>query len=206
VLGNQFDPRVLEVLPKSQHLSGGAGASAAAGTGKGTKRIHTAIDNETRRTFEAGSSVRETYQRYLNWLSAGRFDPNIGIFTKESRNYLAGFPMSQGYFEYILFMQYGYAFKIEQRDELALMTYTDTPFACPHFFRRTDEGWQMDIVAEVRLAPDVIGGIYSWYLRMADDPFIDRFADKLIHIKGYNRLIDGDNRPLPIRNPAPRPG
>jgi hypothetical protein len=47
---------------------------------------------------------------------------------------------------------------------------------------------------------NVAGGVYTWTYRGEDDPYTDRFADHLIKIKNYMRLVPGDNRMLPMRN------
>jgi hypothetical protein len=33
---------------------------------------------------------------------------------------------------------------------------------CPHFFRRSADGWQMDVLAEVQNTREYAGGPFTW--------------------------------------------
>jgi hypothetical protein len=200
VLGNDFDPRVLQSLPKSAELSGGAGATTKLSP-EDLKSgfINVRSNGAESQLYGAAPSVSEAYRRYLLWMAQPDFNPEADLFTAGSRRYMSRLPMSRGYFDYILLSESGRTYKFVERDELALLFFTNTPLVCPHFFRKSDAGWQMDIEAEIHNTVNRVGGIYAWDLRIDRDPYIDRFADLLIHIKGYNRLIGGDNRPLVIR-------
>ena len=107
--------------------------------------------------------------------------------------------MTSGFNEHILLSEYGRAFTVDTRDDLALMTFTDTPLVSPHFFRRTDQGWQIDIAAAVRNTRNY-SGPYTWGMNRKGDDFTERFADRQVTFLGrLTRLSGGDNRALPIR-------
>jgi hypothetical protein len=200
ILGNSFDPKVVELIRQSGYLSGGAGVSASmqkkeqdAGT------LTTGIRDKNRQSYSPQATPEATYIRYLEWLVAGQYDPNINIFTTQSQQYLSSLPMTNAYFHYILMQEYGRKYAVSVRNNIALLYFTNDPLVCPHFFIRNDKGWQMDIVAEVRNTKEIVGGVYTWDYRGQNDIYTKNFVDKLVNIKNYIRIVDGDNRELPIR-------
>ena len=200
VLGMDFDPRVLKAI-KASHLSGGAGVTAtmpprSAPPAKDANRM----PEEERARYRAKKTPAETYTAYLAWLARpGAFDPDVEIFTPDSRAYLSRFPMTSPYREFILMGEYGKAHRIVQRDSLALLIFTGTPFTSPHFFVKEGDVWRMDMLAEVRNTVERVGGIYTWDYRGTSDEYTKAFGEMLTTIKGYRRFKDGDNRALPIR-------
>ncbi len=161
--------------------------------------FRTPLAEGSRARYAPQETPEGTYRLYLDWLAAGRFDPDLAIFTPETRRFLSSWPMTRGYFDYILLGEYGKAYRVETRGNLALLYFIDDPMVSPHFLRRADGGWQMDIVAEVRNTAQFTGGVYTWTYRGRDDDFSRTFADKLINVLSYVRIDGGDNRPLPLR-------
>ncbi len=200
-LGQHFDPTVLTRLRRADRpLSGGAGASAAVPLGRDPSGfVRGKLDDVDLARFRAGPTPASTHARYLEWLTLDRYDPDVGLFTEQSRALVAGLPMTRGYREFILLGQAGLRFIVDARGDLALLIFTDSPLTDPHFFRRRDGAWEMDIVAEVRNTQNT-AGLYGWQWRGRDDDFTRAFADKLVTLKGYTRLIGGDNRELPTRD------
>lgn len=201
VLDQRFDPRVLEVIDRGSHLSGGAGASRVMPIkdGHGPVARGKVADGERER-LGPQPTPEATYRAYLRWLVAGTYDPTLELFTAGTRAHLASLPMTPGYFEYILLQEHGQPYEIVTRGDRALLVFTGSPLVSPHFFLRSDAGWQIDLVAEVANTANVAGGVYAWTYRGEDDPYTNRFADHLIKIKNYMRLVPGDNRMLPMRN------
>lgn len=200
VLGAQFDPRVLETVRSARHLSGGAGATAATGLGRADGPKAGRLVEELRLRFGPQSSPADVYARYLEWLTLGVFDPDLALFTDSTRRYLAGLRMTNAYFDYILFQEHGRSYRVEVRGDRALLVFTNDPLVSPHFFVRTNKGWQMDIASEVANVRNRAGGIYIWdYRGTPDDPYTRAFHDLLINAYGYVRIKGGDNRALPIR-------
>jgi uncharacterized membrane protein YgcG len=197
-IGNDFDPRVLDKVQPLSHLSGGAGVSTAIGLGDGTDAGPKAASVDPL-DFPAGASPAEAYSRYLDWLSRWPTSPQVDLFTPESRSYLAAMHISPAYAEFILLAEYGKRFQVVERNGLALLYFTGTPFVSPHFFVRQDGRWRMDIAAEVRNTHEHVGGEYTWAYYGKNDNYTRTFGDLLIILKGYRRIRDGDNRELVIR-------
>ena len=197
VLGNDFDPRVLPLVQSLAHYSGGAGANATIGLGDHAGDAPAAAPADPVAT-SSGNSPTQTYYRYLEWLS--RWPPNaqVDLFTPGSRGFLSSLKLSRAYAEFILMGEYGKRFQVVERDDLALLYFTGTPFVSPHFFVRQDGRWRMDLVAEVRDTRERVGGEYTWDYRGKDDSYTRTFGDLLTTLNGVRRFRDGDNRPLVV--------
>ncbi len=198
VLGNEFDPTVLTAIRRQGHLSGGAGASAAMPSSRQGDIFRMATKQE-REYYSAQPTPEEVFQKYLEWLLAGQFIPVVDIFTKESQGLLATLPMSKAYFHYILLRDYGKQFKIDTRGNVAMLYFTNDPLLDPFHFVKGEKGWQLDMYTGVIGAANYSGGVYTWGLNGQDNVYTRTFADKLVNIKGFIRIADGDNRELPIR-------
>lgn len=200
VLGMDFDPRVLKAISTS-HLSGGAGVTATMPSRNPTlSRPAARMSEEERARYRAKSTPAQTYAAYLAWLARpGDYDPDVDLFTTPSRGYLSRFPLTEPYRQHILFGEYGKSHRIVQRDSLALLIFTGTPFVSPHFFVKEGDVWRMDMAAEVRDTVERVGGAYTWDYRGTNDEYTRAFEDLLTKIQGYRRFKDGDNRALPIR-------
>jgi hypothetical protein len=199
VLGDDFDPRVLEGHQIAGSLSGGAGVTTSM-TEKAQARPK--LPDAERATYFAGDSVQATYTTYMRWLSQPVFDPDIDVFTGDSRRYLSGLPISPAYADYLRIGEVAKQFRITERGDLAMLVFASTPFTSPHFFIRENGKWRMDIIAEVRNTQEITGGEFTWLYRGKDDAFTQAFADLLTDIRGYRRFKEGDNRPLPVRKSA----
>lgn len=205
VLGRRFDPRILEFIAKHRHLSGGAGASAAVSLGiRADPFVHDRLDAKARPRFAAQPSPEHTQLRYLEWVARGQFDPDVGIFTVESRGFLLRFPMTRAYFDWILLHQHGRAYAVDRRGDLALIYFTDDPFPAPRLLRRVAPGWQLDVVAAVRDVRLLTHASYNWEWVGVDDDYSRAFATRIASVNGVRRIVVGDNRPLPIRRSGPR--
>jgi hypothetical protein len=198
VIGNDFDPRVLAKVRPLTHLSGGAGVSKKVGLGDGAADAPKVIPVDPL-AFPAGDSPTDAYNTYLEWLSHWPLSSQVNLLTPGSRNYIASLHMSPAYAEFILLAEYGKSFEVVERDDLALLYFTGTPFISPHFFVKQDGRWRMDMEAEVRNTRERVGGEYTWDYRGQGDKFTLTFGDLLTTLKGYRRIRNGDNRALTIR-------
>ena len=199
VLGMDFDPRALKALATS-HLSGGAGVtSTLPSRAPAQSTMVTRLPEEVRARLRAKGSPAETYATYLEWLARPEYDPDVDLFTPPSRAYLAQLPLTLAYRQFIFLGEYGKAHRIVQRESLALLIFTGTPFVSPHFFLKEGDVWRMDMGAEVRNTVERVGGVYNWDYRGQSDDYTQAFADLLTMMQGYRRFKVGDNRALPIR-------
>lgn len=127
------------------------------------------------------------------------YDPDVELFIEQSRRYLSKLPITPAYRHFILFGEYGKRYRVIERDGLALLYFTSTPFTSPHFLVREDGVWRMDLVAEVANTRERVGGIYTWDYRGQNDRYTRAFADLIVDVQNHRRLKDGDNRALVVR-------
>jgi hypothetical protein len=94
--------------------------------------------------------------------------------------------------------EYGRPYVVDRRGDLALLYFTDNPLLWPHFLRRTQHGWVIDMWAEVLNVRNYSGWWYTWALLNTGDDFATAFADRYESFGGPLRVRGGDNRPLPV--------
>jgi hypothetical protein len=154
--------------------------------------------------FRPQPTVEDAYRAYQQWLALEENVARVPLFTQQSQSYLAGLPLTRGYKAGWLAMEYGKAYAVDQRGDLAMLYYTGTPFASPHFFRRSTDGWQLDVLGELHNTLEAIGGWYSWILLESGDEYASAFADRWQPFDDagfgeYFRVAGGDNRRLMTR-------
>jgi uncharacterized protein len=200
VIGNAFDPRAVKAVEAGGYLSGGAGVSAAVPLSSAiVTGAVTSMSAQEKSRYLARESPEQTYSAYLDWLAGTKFDPEVDLFTPESRRYLLGFPLTPAYRHFILFGEYGKSHRIVRRGDHAVLYFTGTPFVSPHFFVNEAGRWRIDMAAEVRNTAEHVGGVYTWTYRGVGDPYTTAISDLLVSMNGYRRFKDGDNRKLVIR-------
>jgi uncharacterized protein len=208
LLGEEYDPAVEEYVRDVRRLAAGGGASTrVTRDARLAGFINIEGDSAARAYFRPQPTVEGSYRRYEEWLVLGGGQMDIPLYTSESQRYLKGLPITPAFNAYILATEYGRAYSIEERGDLALLYYTDDPFLSPKFFRRTGDGWQMDVVAEVANSQETVGLPYTWRLRVSGDEYSTAFADLYTplvvpSLDDYYRVIGGDNRPLQTRGTA----
>ncbi len=182
--------------------AGGAGASAS-----GEDELPVLprpLDPAARLAYTAGSSVRETYRRYLDWLQRGGFDLSVGIFDAESRALLSRWRATPVYLD-LMWRSHGVGpVAVVERGEAAMLYALGDPLAPPHFFARGDQGWQIDLAARERHVAAIAGGSFTWTLRRVRSQPLAAFRRDLEPIDGLIRVRGGDNRPLPTGPEAAR--
>lgn len=202
VLGNQFDPTVIGVLEHRGYLSSGAGAAAKISDhSDGTQFVNGTLNAPQKERFGPQPTPEALHQKYLEWLAADVFDANVGMFTRETQSHVAGLPMTKAFFQEILLEEYGKRYESDIRGNLALLYCVDSPFPSPHFFVKGADGWQMDLVAEIRNTQNLLGGPYTWGWRDWQNVYAQTFFDHLVRFGDTVRIKEGDNRPLRTRRP-----
>jgi hypothetical protein len=193
-LGNDFDPRVLGLVADSRRLALGAGQTTRVGA-DGTLSARSATAEE-RAYFAPQPTVQAAFERFHEWLAYGGQPHDVPLFTATSSEWFEEKPNTRAFSEMWLMQEYGRAYRIEERGKLAMLFFTDSPFAQPHFFRKGKQGWQLDLVGELLNTRNVIGG-YSWMLWEGGDDFFRAFKERFVPYEGILRLGGGDNRMLP---------
>lgn len=198
VLGEEYDPRTVQFIEDRRRLVVGGGTTAgiilADTIGAFRNREATPVE---RAYFAPQPTVEETYARYEDWLAIGATPSNAPLFTGASQEWLRDLPISNAFGDFLLLAEHG-PHQIVQRGDLAMLYYTGTPFASPHYFRKVGGGWQMDIVAEVLNSTNLVGFPYTWSTRNSHDEYSVQFGDLWSLAGRAGRIAGGDNRPLPV--------
>jgi hypothetical protein len=162
--------------------------------------------------FSPQPSPEAAFARFLEWLGRGGYETDVPLLTPQTQRYMASLPMTRGYNDFILMSEYGQAYRVDTRGELAMLYFTSNPLLSPHLLRRTSEGWTIDVFAELRNTRNYSGYWYTWGLVESGDDFATTFADRYLDMSGVLRVAGGDNRPLPAKAfpdvtlwPAPHP-
>jgi uncharacterized protein len=196
-LGNEFDPRVQGMIEDSRRLALGAGQTTKVAS-DGTLATRSATAQE-RVYFAPQPTVRAALERFHEWLAYGGQPHDVPLFTVTSSEWFEESPNTRAFSEFWLMQEYGRTFRIEEKGKLAMLFFTDSPFAQPHFFRKGKQGWQLDLIGELLNTRNTIGGRYSWVLWQSGDDFFRAFRERFVEYNGMLRLAGGDNRELPMR-------
>ncbi len=207
-LGREYDPAFQEYITDVRRLASGGGASGSVGAGATAARfINRSGDTAAQAYFTPQPTVEQVRQRYHEWLALGGGQIDVPLFTPGSQEYLGQLPMSRAFNEFLLATEYGRAYRIDERGDLALLYFTDDPFLSPKFLRRGPEGWRLDLRAEVANTQEAAGLPYTWRLRDSGDDFSRVFADRYTPVYmplvgEFYRIAGGDNRTLGIKGGA----
>jgi uncharacterized protein len=194
-LGNDFDPRVLGLVADSRRLALGAGQTTRVGADNAlSSRPATA---EEKAYFSPQPTVQAAFEKFHEWLAYGGEPHDVPLFTSTSSEWFDESPDSKAMNEMVLMQEYGRAYRIDERGKVAMLFFTDSPFAQPHFFRKSKQGWQLDLIGELLNTRNTIGGGYSWTLWEGGGDFFRVFKDRFIEYNGGMRVAGGDNRMLP---------
>jgi len=205
-LGDDYDPRPATFIEDRRRLAIGGGASESTDSA-GARPFRSRLrGGAADRYFVPQPTVATSYQRYLEWLAQPDAPVDVPLFTHDTQVWLMGSPFTAMLTDYILFMEYGRAYQVVERGNLAMLYFTDDPLVSPHFFRRTAAGWVMDILADVRHSREAVGGAWTWFLTTPDDDITRAFRDTYTKVRSVViRVAGGDNRPLPIHRAAVSP-
>lgn len=201
VLGEAYDPRVVQFIEDRRRLVVGGGTTAGA-ISNDTARAFTNREGnrEELAYFSAQPTVEEAYSRFLDWLAIGAAPSDASLFTGASQEWLRDTPITNAYGEFMILLMHGKSYRIVEKGNLALLYYTNTPFAPPMYFRKWARGWQVDVIGEVLNTGNLVGYPYTWTTQYSGDDFSQRFAYLWQIIGRVGRISGGDNRPLPIRS------
>jgi uncharacterized protein len=221
-LGGTYNPKAVAYITDRTRLAAGAGATVRVVAATHVRPSGPPIlTDQVRAHFGPQRTVADAFTRYHEAMHDGYLEPELSLYTPQSQVRLRALTVTEPFADLILLSEHGQGYKIVERGDLAILYFTTTPLVSAHLFRRTPEGWQLDIDAEVRDTREFVGGPYTWSMMPSGDDYSRTFADLFADFgpslgkdrpgfrPGPSRILrptDGDNRPLPTRNgyDAPR--
>ena len=168
---------------KLEHLSGGGGARSVVAIGSGSEAKGFVED---RGRFVAQPTPRQTLERYLEVLREQVKDPQLSLYTPETRVFFAKWLVTDAQQEN---ERKGLEKNLPESEEriagdLAVLRFpVDNRQAAPYLFRQSADGWQLDMAAMSRL----IGFNHKnqWFFRAVDHEFIFAFDDVKFDGNGF---------------------
>lgn len=167
------------------HLSGGGGVKMPVTIGSG---VPTKAPAEAPERFAPGATPLRTLETYLEVLRARVKDPDLALYTPETRAFLRRWLVTDGQQEQELRTLVAVLPQAEEQsgDSLAVVRF---PAALrqspPYLLRRSEEGWQLDLAAMSRLVG--FNHLNQWHFRERSHPWMFAFADWQFDSKGFPR-------------------
>jgi len=180
------DDFVSTSMPKianPESLSGGAGARASVKFG--TEGIKKTTDPRAD-LFKAQPTPVMTLEAYIQVLHLGITDPNLGLYTLETRQFFQKWLVTSAQQAHELQRLQRSKNKIElvQRQDLAVIRFpVGNRQDSPYFFRRGKEGWMLDFASLGQLVG--FNHKNQWYFRRIDNEFTFAFSDLRFDNHGF---------------------
>lgn len=158
------------------YLSGGAGIKKKIKIGEYTRKE--TLSPVEKAYYSAGSTPQETFKRYIEHLKNYINDPDLGIYTQESRIFYRYIPkLSKSYFDSRVRQLNRLKYHITTKGNYAVVLFEGKGFRKegPYFLKKTEEGWQIDIISMskwVRYDTD-----NNWFIGGDNHPYIFAFEN-----------------------------
>lgn len=166
-----------------QNLSGGGGARSQIGIGDGIP-AKPKLDNPS--AFAAQPSPELALQAYLRVLRGAVKDPELGLYTLETRDFFRTWLVTdaQQHNELRNLESHLGQGQVLQRDGLAVMRFPVSVRSMPpYFLRKGDEGWMLDFAAMNALI--AFNHRNQWHFCTLEHPFRFAFEDWRFDGQGF---------------------
>lgn len=192
----EYDPTKGTAILDSVRLAAGAGATFS-GTDGTAEQLVVVSDSTLEHLLGPGATAEEALQRYNQWLAMPVFLPDARFLTPDSRRFFrGGISLTPAYWDFLRYLSHGEPRTVLVEGDKAVAVATQNPLIEPLFFRRTEEGWQMDVQAELLHARSLVGYPYAWAWDEVDDEWDAAFHKYLIGPKVLHRFRMGANERL----------
>lgn len=182
VPGHAFDPD--HELPDLAHFSGGAGVRSSAVIGAANVRQQK--DQTARRdNFQPQATPEETLQFYMHALKTHVKDPQLPLFTPETRKFFSKWVVTDAQQDNELrSLRERVEATILRSGNYAVLRYPlESRLQSPYFFRKGDEGWMLDFATMNWVLQ--MNHKNMWMMKKMDHPYMFAFADWLFDKNGF---------------------
>jgi len=190
-----WQPVPREVNSDDKYMAGGAGVVGDTPRGDLATEKTAAPHREE---FDAGLSPGDTLRRYIGSLEQHVKDPQLGIFTGDTRRFLASWVVTdaqQDHEAQVLTAALPQSELFIDNDRAVIRFSVANRRANPYFFLRNSRGgWEMDLSAMTRHIQ--FNQSNQWHFISAEHPYFYAFSDWLFDEGGYPH-------PAPENSPAP---
>ena len=179
------------------YLSGGAGIRDTVRIGDFTLKAN--LSDKEKQYYGAQPTPQLLLRRFAEMFKNCIDDPDLGLYTRESRIYIAycpGMSRPMGLFMYESITR---PHKILREGDYAVVLYPDATKSPPLFLKRSDDGWQVDIVSMVKWTVDqpnadwfIAGNAHLYMFAFKNNRYEKHVYDWDFH-DNYDRFAEIDN-------------
>jgi uncharacterized protein len=184
---------VSEEIPRvGDHFSGGAGTRTTVGIASGApEKKATSLAAE----FGPRGSPEETLKQYIKALKLHIKDPNLGMYTPDTRRFFSTWVVTDAQQDNELqdLEKAIHTGVLLQNENLAVVRF---PVANrqvpPYFFRQSDDGWMLDCASMSKTIR--FNHLNQWFFKTRTHPFMFAFKDIVFDQNGFPHLKKGTIR------------
>jgi hypothetical protein len=170
-------------LSEDHHYSGGGGATVKVEIGSGLPAKESSPWSQQ---FGAQASPRETIGKYMEVLRLHTKDPNLGLYTPETREFFGPWVVTDGQQDNELreLEEMISSSRVFRQDHLAVIRFPiENRQISPYFLSRGDTGWMLDFASMNK----IIGFNHTnqWFFRTTDHPYMFAFEDVRFDKNGF---------------------
>ncbi|GAB4387435.1 MAG: hypothetical protein Kow0025_00980 [Thermodesulfovibrionales bacterium] len=172
-----------EDLPRGPYLSGGGGASSAMAIGSDAPVKE---ESPLRDRFGPQPLPEAAMRKYIEALELRVKDPWLGLYTPETREFLAGWTVNDAQQENELrglYESFPEATVFEEGGLAVVRFPVARRGAPPYFLRRGEEGWMLDLAAMGRLVG--FNHKNQWFFRDRSHEYMFAFQDLRFDANGF---------------------
>jgi uncharacterized protein len=181
-----------EIPRVGDHYSGGAGTGTTVEIASGTPgKQATSLAAE----FGPQRSPEETLKKYIKALKLHIKDPNLGIYTPDTRRFFSTWVVTDA-------QQDNESQDLEKAMQTGVL-YQNEPLAAirfpvsnrqvpPYFFRQSDDGWMLDFASMSKIIR--FNHLNQWSFTTRSHPFMFAFKDIVFDRNGFPHLKKGKIR------------
>ncbi len=182
----EYDPMQIGQQTVMGHHQGGAGAQMVFdqnSAAKGGNEVNLAQD--VRAYFSAQPSAEQAWQRFLELNSRRISDPDLGLYTENSKQMIRTRPMTPAGMDLIAQNYRGQNYSVKEKDDRAVVLFPDDAnhMLAPWFFLRGPSGWQFD----GRTFFEIVGFNHrnQWHFRQTLHPYAFAFENYSFDRNGF---------------------
>lgn len=164
------------------YLSGGAGIRDAVKIGDYTLKAN--ISDEEKQYYSAQPTPRLLLKRFAEMFKNCIDDPDLGLYTPESRVYIAYCPAMSRPMGLFMYESLTRPHEILQEDDHAVVLYLEAIKSPPLFMKRSADGWQVDIVSMVKWTKEQANA--DWFIGGNAHPYMFAFRDNRYEERVYD--------------------
>ena len=168
---------------KGSFVSSGAGAQKDVDIGSLTYQKKEAVTEDLKSYFRAQPTPQLTLQRYLEVCRRHIKDPNLGIYTEETKEFFRNWTVTNAQQDNEM-MYEGIPFKLAIEGNYAVIFYPDKDWTySPFFLKKGPAGWQLDFATMSKVIR--FNQNNYWFFVSFNHPYMFAFREYVIDKNGF---------------------